>query len=150
MGRHYCSACNSTAVDIHSVLGSADGTVLYGTMVCLYRLIALRNYIGLLCRDFKKCVIANCCNTGPYYWLAAMKQLVNLRNYVVAPLTEEFVFRACILCLIAPCCSLARAVLVCPVFFGAAHLHHAIEQIRLGVAPRKAVLVAGKNCLLNS
>ena len=60
MGRHYCSACNSTAVDIHSVLGSADGTVLYGTMVCLYRLIALRNYIGLLCRDFKKCAIANC------------------------------------------------------------------------------------------
>ncbi|ODM99758.1 CAAX prenyl protease 2 [Orchesella cincta] len=69
----------------------------------------------------------------PRYWLSYMKEWIWIRNYVVAPITEEFTFRACMLSLIIHCTNPITAVLVCPVFFGAAHLHHMNEQIKLGV-----------------
>ena len=55
------------------------------------------------------------------------------RNYVVAPFTEEFVFRACMLPIFMSCFGLTLSVFVTPLFFGVAHLHHAIERIALGV-----------------
>ncbi|MGH0163367.1 UNVERIFIED_CONTAM: hypothetical protein FKN15_044079 [Acipenser sinensis] len=53
-----------------------------------------------------------------------------LRNQVVAPLTEELVFRACMLPMLAPCAGLSRAIFTCPLFFGVAHFHHVIELLR--------------------
>lgn len=41
-----------------------------------------------------------------------------LRNQVIAPLTEELVFRACMLPMLAPCTGLGPAVFTCPLFFG--------------------------------
>ncbi|CAG7724973.1 unnamed protein product [Allacma fusca] len=78
----------------------------------------------------------------PSFWLATLKQLIGIRNYIVAPITEELVFRACIISLIGSCLSTSGIVIVCPLFFGAAHLHHAIEQIRLGVPVRRAILIS--------
>ncbi|KAM7329703.1 hypothetical protein ACRRTK_011316 [Alexandromys fortis] len=43
-----------------------------------------------------------------------------LRNQVIAPLTEELVFRACMLPMLAPCTGLGPAVFTCPLFFGVA------------------------------
>ncbi|KAK0522775.1 CAAX prenyl protease [Tilletia horrida] len=51
-----------------------------------------------------------------------------LRNYVVGPLTEELVFRACILSLHhASGASKSALVFATPCYFGVAHLHHAWE-----------------------
>jgi len=69
--------------------------------------------------------------------------LVLARNLVVAPLTEEFVFRACM----APLLRLrglgaSAAVWATPLFFGAAHLHHAREMVvHQKVAPARAALI---------
>lgn len=39
-------------------------------------------------------------------------------------------FRACMLPMLAPCTGLGPAVFTCPLFFGVAHFHHIIEQLR--------------------
>ncbi|KYO36029.1 CAAX prenyl protease 2 [Alligator mississippiensis] len=80
---------------------------------------------------------------GPWDWLAGVKVVLGprcwarragdvrwLRNQVVAPLTEELVFRACMLPVLLPCAGPGPAVLACPLFFGVAHFHHVIEQLR--------------------
>ena len=51
-------------------------------------------------------------------------------DYAVAPLCEEFCFRACMVPLmLAGGFSPALTVLVTPIFFGAAHLHRLRELI---------------------
>lgn len=79
----------------------------------------------------------------PQAWLLAGARDLRLwRNLVVAPLTEEFVFRACMVPLLAlegvPSLTI---VLVTPLFFGAAHLHHLLDLTRHQRVPlRRAVL----------
>ncbi|MGH0131987.1 UNVERIFIED_CONTAM: hypothetical protein FKN15_078289 [Acipenser sinensis] len=62
--------------------------------------------------------------------LLAAATLPLLLTMVVAPLTEELVFRACMLPMLAPCAGLSRAIFTCPLFFGVAHFHHVIELLR--------------------
>ena len=45
-----------------------------------------------------------------------------MRNHVVAPLTEELVFRACMLPILVPCMGPQKAVFACPLFFGVGEL----------------------------
>ncbi|XP_030854185.1 CAAX prenyl protease 2 [Strongylocentrotus purpuratus] len=68
-------------------------------------------------------------------------QMVWLRNYLIAPFTEEFVFRACMLPLLVPCFGCPTAVIVCPLFFGVAHIHHIIERLRFGSEPLSAIIL---------
>ncbi|CAA0837853.1 CAAX prenyl protease 2 [Striga hermonthica] len=50
------------------------------------------------------------------------------RNYVVAPLTEELVFRACMIpLLLCGGFSTYTVVFLCPIFFSLAHLNHLLE-----------------------
>lgn len=42
-----------------------------------------------------------------------------IKNYVVAPIFEEFTFRACIIPLLLQCFQPMTIIFVCPVFFGA-------------------------------
>jgi membrane protease YdiL (CAAX protease family) len=59
----------------------------------------------------------------------------NIRNYIVAPVTEEIVFRGCMVpALLAAGMSPLKASLVAPLFFGVAHAHHAIVRLRQGEA----------------
>lgn len=52
------------------------------------------------------------------------------RNYVVGPLTEEWVFRACMVpVLLCAGYSPVRVMLLCPLFFGLAHLNHYWETV---------------------
>lgn len=59
----------------------------------------------------------------------------NLRNFVIAPLTEEIVFRGCI---IPPLffstnhLSHTQISILAPLFFGMAHVHHAILKLKEG------------------
>ncbi|XP_074862284.1 CAAX prenyl protease 2 isoform X2 [Carettochelys insculpta] len=66
----------------------------------------------------------------PRFWALCMSDMRWLRNQVIAPLTEELVFRACMLPMLIPCTGLGPAIFTCPLFFGVAHFHHVIEQLR--------------------
>ena len=52
------------------------------------------------------------------YWVWNLTDLVFLRNHVVAPVAEEFVFRACMLPLLLQCFQPMTAVFIAPLFFG--------------------------------
>lgn len=54
----------------------------------------------------------------PMYWVWNLTDLVFLRNHIVAPVTEEFVFRACMLPLLLQCFQPMTAVFIAPLFFG--------------------------------
>ena len=56
------------------------------------------------------------------------------RDYVVAPVSEELCFRGCLVTLMQKngACGPAAAGALAPVFFGAAHLHHAARLRREG------------------
>ena len=59
----------------------------------------------------------------------------NIRNYIVAPVTEEIVFRGCMVpALLAAGMSPLKASLMAPLFFGVAHAHHAVLRLRQGEA----------------
>ncbi|XP_054482371.1 CAAX prenyl protease 2-like [Anoplopoma fimbria] len=64
-------------------------------------------------------------------WMLCVGDAVWLRNQVVAPLTEELVFRGAMLPMLVPCTGPTAAIFVAPLFFGVAHLHHIIAQWRL-------------------
>jgi prenyl protein peptidase len=63
-----------------------------------------------------------------------------LRNVVIAPLTEEVVFRGCIVSAITTSLSLRSAILISPLFFGTAHFHHALVKLRQGEKPALVLL----------
>lgn len=66
---------------------------------------------------------------------------VVIRNYVVAPLAEELVFRSCMFPLLLPKLGQVWTAFVCPLFFGLAHLHHSVGLVRTGaMTPFQAVL----------
>ncbi|XP_065514194.1 CAAX prenyl protease 2 [Caloenas nicobarica] len=79
---------------------------------------------------------------GPRRWLRALRDVRWLRNQVVAPLTEELVFRACMLPMLLPCAGPRRALLACPLFFALAHFHHVIEQLRFRQGSLGSIFVA--------
>jgi prenyl protein peptidase len=57
----------------------------------------------------------------------------NVRNYIVAPWTEEVIFRGCMIPpLLASGMSVVKVSLVAPLFFGVAHLHHAMSRLARG------------------
>uniref|UniRef100_A0A8C4X1I7 CAAX prenyl protease 2 n=1 Tax=Eptatretus burgeri TaxID=7764 RepID=A0A8C4X1I7_EPTBU len=66
----------------------------------------------------------------PKIWVICLTDIRWMRNHVVAPLTEELVFRACMLPILVPCMGPQKAVFACPLFFGVAHFHHVIEQLK--------------------
>jgi prenyl protein peptidase len=66
---------------------------------------------------------------------------INLRNYVVAPFSEEFVFRACLMPFLLPALGPPQTVLLCPLFFGVAHLHHILEWLYDRATPISDVLI---------
>ncbi len=55
-----------------------------------------------------------------------------LRNFVVAPIAEELVFRSCMVPLLLPHLGHGWTVLLCPLFFGLAHIHHMFEHVKAG------------------
>lgn len=56
--------------------------------------------------------------TEPIFWFNNIKNLIWIRNHVVAPFSEEFTYRSCMLPLLLQCFSPFAAVVICPLFFG--------------------------------
>ena len=83
-------------------------------------LINFRNFIRFLYNDFKfipniKQFQEYLCDI--YFW----------RNYIISPFSEEFVFRSCVITLLFPQLAFGKTIILTPLFFGLAHLHHIIE-----------------------
>lgn len=78
----------------------------------------------------------------PYYWSQCLKDWIWWRNHVVAPFTEEFAFRACMLPILLGHYSKTGAVIMSPFFFGIAHFHHMIERIRRGQDMKTAFFIS--------
>ncbi|XP_023222951.1 CAAX prenyl protease 2-like [Centruroides sculpturatus] len=74
------------------------------------------------------------------YWSTNLRNLIWLRNHIVAPFSEEFTFRACMLPILVPCFGASMSILICPLFFGLAHLHHLWERLIIGTNIKHAVL----------
>eukprot|EP00536_Pseudo-nitzschia_multiseries_P006990 jgi/Psemu1/304501/fgenesh1_kg.156_\ len=71
----------------------------------------------------------------------AVELWVATRNYGIAPLTEEIVFRGCMVpALLATGMSAGGVALVAPLFFGFAHLHHAATRLSGGDPPSLVVM----------
>ncbi|KDQ12107.1 hypothetical protein BOTBODRAFT_134995 [Botryobasidium botryosum FD-172 SS1] len=71
-----------------------------------------------------------------------------LRNFIVAPITEEIVFRSCIVSVALHAdISFTRIVFLTPLWFGAAHIHHAYETYitggRTSLALKRAIIMSG-------
>ena len=60
------------------------------------------------------------------------------RAYVVAPLSEEFVYRACLIPVIVTCYGTSVAVFLSPLAFAVAHLHHIFDRVRHGASVLEA------------
>lgn len=80
--------------------------------------------------------------TEPMYWLGSVRTLVWWRNQVVAPLSEEWTFRACMLPLLLQCFTPTTAIFICPLFFGVAHFHHVVDRVKTGMKIKLALLIA--------
>lgn len=78
------------------------------------------------------------------YWVNSFQNILWLRNHVVAPLSEEFTFRACMMPLLLQTFPPLRAILITPLFFGIAHLHHIIERYKNGMQLKLILFVSGK------
>ena len=59
--------------------------------------------------------------------------LLILRNYVVAPISEEIIFRGIIIEMIRPCLSNTALILVSSLLFSVCHLHHYLFQSMNGM-----------------
>ncbi|GMH38266.1 hypothetical protein BSKO_06150 [Bryopsis sp. KO-2023] len=69
---------------------------------------------------------------NPFSQAARWKRSVMLRNLVIAPITEEWVFRASMVPLfLAEGWSPPAIVLLCPLLFGISHVHHISELIKV-------------------
>ncbi|KAK9898725.1 Abi-domain-containing protein [Cystobasidium minutum MCA 4210] len=72
--------------------------------------------------------------------IGTLTSLVGLRNYVVGPVSEELLFRSCIL---GTAAMYGRGrkylIFVTPLYFGIAHAHHAYETYVLGGKTRQSL-----------
>ncbi|KAF7990903.1 hypothetical protein HCN44_000708 [Aphidius gifuensis] len=78
----------------------------------------------------------------PTNWLNSIKSLIWWRNLVVAPLSEEWTFRACMLPLLMQCFNQKIAIFICPLFFGIAHFHHIVDRMKKGMEFKHAFFIS--------
>ncbi|XP_059053264.1 CAAX prenyl protease 2 [Achroia grisella] len=78
----------------------------------------------------------------PVYWLSSWQDLLWVRNHLMAPLSEEWVFRACMMPILLQCLEPITAVFVGPLLFGIAHFHHMLEQMKAGYEFKAALMVS--------
>ncbi|CAH0550653.1 unnamed protein product [Brassicogethes aeneus] len=80
--------------------------------------------------------------TEQNYWMSNLTNLIWLRNHVVAPLSEEFTYRSCMLPLLLQSFSSTAAVILSPLLFGVAHFHHLQERLKYGTDFKTAIQIS--------
>lgn len=78
----------------------------------------------------------------PMYWISSWQDLVWLRNHIMAPLSEEWVFRSCMMPLLLQCLEPFTAVFTGPFLFGIAHFHHIHDMLVNGRSLKSALFIA--------
>ncbi|KAG0043830.1 hypothetical protein BGZ83_010995 [Gryganskiella cystojenkinii] len=78
-----------------------------------------------------------------------LRRLIGWRNFVVGPISEEFVFRACMIAIVAKSGASREAMIFgMPFVFGIAHIHHAHESYVTKGRTRRALMNAAMVSLL--
>lgn len=80
--------------------------------------------------------------TEETYWLSNLTNLIWIRNHIVAPFSEEFTYRSCMMPLLLQCLPPLTAVFVNPLLFGVAHFHHMQERMKFGMEFGTALKIA--------
>ncbi len=88
--------------------------------VCYPPLLVLLLYLGPIVQSLME-------GGGLFDHVKGQRNDIMLRNYLFAPVAEEFIFRACMLLVLRPALSDTLAIFICPLFFGIAHIHHVID-----------------------
>ncbi|KAF5399595.1 hypothetical protein PHET_07263 [Paragonimus heterotremus] len=114
------------------------------TMVCfsfLTKLFAQILYLGTLVDDLISGRMRLLFDWE--FWESRFFNWISIRNLLVAPTAEEFVFRACILFHLQPLySSCEKLCLISPLFFSIAHFHHIYGQVREGERAKDAFFKA--------
>ncbi|XP_033324305.1 ras converting CAAX endopeptidase Sras isoform X1 [Megalopta genalis] len=100
-------------------------------------LLTMILYLGPLCVQGFSGLRRLC--TQSMYRIGNIRTLTWWRSQVVAPLTEEWTFRACMLPLLLQCFAPLTAIFVCSLFFGVAHFHHIVYRLKEGMPLKHAV-----------
>lgn len=74
------------------------------------------------------------------YWQHSLSSLIWIRTIIVGPLTEEIVYRACMMPVLVFSFGNTLAIFLSPLFFGIAHFHHTSTAIKEGMSVKRAVL----------
>lgn len=98
---------------------------------------SLKNFISFV----KKLFISLINNLKLNIILRKFFDLHFLRNYVISTLTEEFVFRSCMLPLLIGHMTWLESIFLTPLFFGTAHLHHIYEGYKSKEKDLKILLI---------
>lgn len=128
----WSSRLSSEGVPLWRVLGIKGEGLLWAVLCPL--VLVLVAYLGPL-------VHYTSSGDNPFHSITLDRMDINIRNYIVAPFSEEFVFRACLVPFLLPLLGVLKTVLLCPLFFGVAHLHHFFEWLRNRDTPITNVLV---------
>ena len=141
-------ACVCLAAPAYLWAWSSDGE----SGESLLRVLGLKTE-GLFWAALSPVVLVSLAYLGPlvhFAWLrhnpftglfAGERRDIAFRNFVAAPFAEELVFRACLVPLLRPSLGDLWTIILCPLFFGLAHLHHLAEWARNGGEPLTDVLV---------
>lgn len=98
--------------------------------------LTLIAFIGPLVQS--KLDIGSFWGIDPNFW----NDWVFWRNVIVAPASEEWVFRACMAPLLfAEGWSANQMIFLGPLFFGVAHAHHAVRDVRDGTIDVKSAVI---------
>lgn len=84
------------------------------------------------------------------YWRSAVTDIFWIRNHIMAPISEEFTFRACMLPLLLAAVRPTTALALTPLFFGVAHLHHAAERYQAGMPAAQIALLSAAQFVFTS
>ncbi|XP_040566558.1 CAAX prenyl protease 2 [Lepeophtheirus salmonis] len=77
------------------------------------------------------------------YLSAELRSWIWWRNHIVAPFTEEFTYRACMIPILIGYFGPKASILVSPLLFGIAHFHHMVEKINQGQDFMSAFFISG-------
>lgn len=76
------------------------------------------------------------------FYTVTHEKLPSLRNYVLGPLTEEFVFRSCMVPLLVCSDFTAKQIILgSPLAFGVAHVHHFVEHVKSGRSIKDSLMI---------
>jgi len=105
----------------------SSGLVLAGLLPLLLTMVLFLGPTAMLLLDERYQVFC-----VPMFWRHSLQDWIWWRNHVVAPFSEEFTFRACMVPVLLGYYSQFWAIIISPLFFGVAHFHHMVERIRKG------------------